>query len=495
MPVVLALFTVLAAWPAFGAIQVDSVSSAQGSSATGLTWSHTVGTGADRVLVVGVTTRQGSRAVTDITYAGLPLVLVGTQTDGLNVVRMSLFILAAPPSGTADIVFNLSGRANVAAGAVSFTGVDQASPVAGFVSAGGSSPLGSVVVAGALGEVVVDTAAVQGNALPIVPGGGQTQLWNLGTGIVGNDIIAGGSTSPGAASVTMSWSLGSARPWALGAARLRPVHVIPDALIKLGSEAASAYLSDNVYENPAATQVKSAAVMSGATAVYGVRFENDGNVTGNIRVAGTAGGAGFTVQYLDETSTDRTAAVTGAGYVIAALPPGGSRDWTLRVTPSGAPTPVSGGTSYPVFVTAVSVADPTLSDQVEAVTSSISANLTMVKGADKANARPGEDVTYSIVVSNGTGLTSASTIVVTEPVPANTGFKMGSATFASGTSTLAAAISFSNDNAATWAYSPASGGCGAPPGYDYCATHVRWTMVGSMPTGTSFTIGVAVQIR
>lgn len=491
----LAILSLVSASPAPGAILVDAASSARDSSTSTLAWSHTVGAGADRVLVVGVSTRQGNRVVTGVTFGGLPLALVGTQTDGLSVVRATLFILVAPPSGTANVAITLSGQADVVAGAVSFSGVYQASPVAGFLSAGGSGLLASVAVACAAGEVVVDTVAVQGSPLGIAAGGGQTQQWNLGTGVGGNDVIGGGSTEPGAASVTMSWSLGAARPWAIGAARLRPASVVPDALIKLASEGVGAYLSGNVYENPAVTQVKSAGVMSGTTAVYDVLIENDGNVTGDIRVTGTPGAAGFTVRYLDETSTDRTGAVTGAGYVIAGLPAGGSRNWTLEVTPSGSPAPVPGSTAFNVFVTAVSVADPTFSDQVEAVTSSTSANLTMLKSADKANARPGEDVTYSITVSNGTGLSSASAIAVTEPVPTNTGYKVGSANFAPGASTLTAALSWSSDGGATWSYPPASGGCGAPSGYDYCVTHVRWTMSGSMPTGTSFGVGLTVRIR
>lgn len=491
----LALLALLPARRAFAVILLDAVSSQTGRSTATLTWPHTVGTGTDRVLVVGLSVRQGNRAVTSITYAGLPMSLVGTQTDGLNVVRMSLYILAAPPSGTANVTVTLSGQANFSGGAASFTGVYQSGPVAGFASAGGSSAAAVVTMPAAPGEVVVDTVAVQQNAGAVVPGGGQSPLWNVATGNSGNDVGGGGSTAPGAASVTMFWSFAAARPWAAGAARLRPVMVLPDVMIKLASEGAGAYLSDDVYENPVATQVKTAAVLSGTTASYDVRFGNDGNTTGSVRVTGTGSGSGFTVRYLDETSTDRTAAVTGGGYVIGGLAPGTTRDWRLEVTPAGAPAPVPGGTSFDVFVTAASVADPALSDQVRATTSSSSASLTLLKSADKGSAKPGDDVAYQVVASNGAGLTNASAIDVTEPVPANTGFKVGSASFAPGTSTLTSTASYSNDGGGTWTYAPAGGGCSAPPGYDDCVTHVRWTMAGSMPPGTSFTVGLVVRVK
>ncbi len=491
---VLALLPILAARPAFGTILVDAVSSAMGNTTMNLTWSHTVGAGRDRVLIVGVSNHANTQ-VNSVTYSGTPLTLIATRPGGGNNTRASLFLLVAPPPGTANVVVTLFGPEDVVGGAVSFTGVDQGTPVGGFASGRGTGTLASVTVASAPDEVVVDTVAARGNAPAITVGAGQAQLWDLGTGTGGSDIIGGGSTEPGAASVTMSWTLAISRSWAIIAASLRPARVVPDALIKLASEGAGAYLSDGVYENPAVTQVKSSGVVSGTTAVFNVQFQNDGNVPGDVRVTGTPGGAGFTVRYLDETSTDRTAAVTGAGYVIAGLPVGASRVWTIEVTPSGAPVPVPGGTLFNVFVTAVSVAYPTFSDQVEAVTFSISPNLTMLKSADKAAARPGDDVTYTIAVSNGTGLSSASAVVVTEPVPANTGFRVGSAIFAPGTSTLSAALSYSGDGGATWSYAPVSGGCAAPAGYDYCATHVRWTMSGSMPTGTSFSVGFTVRVR
>ncbi len=490
--VILALLAIFAGVPAPGAILVDSVSSAQGNTTTTLTWSHTVGIGPDRILVVGVSNHAGTQ-VTGVTYGGTPLAPIVSRTGGGNNTRASLFLLVAPPSGAANVVVTLAGPEDVVGGAVSFTGVEQTTPVGDSGTARGTGTLAAVTVAGAPGEVVVDAVAARGNGMLVTAGGGQSPLWNRSTGTGGTNIIGGGSTEPGAASVTMSWTLSVSRSWAIGAASLRPARVVPDLVIKLASEGAGAYLSDGVYENPAATQVKATGVMTGTTAVYNVLIGNDGNVPGDIRVTGTPGGGGFAVRYLDETGTDRTAAVTGGGYVIAGVAVGGSRAWTIEVTPSGAPVPVPGGTVFYAFLTATSLDYPVFSDQVEATTISSSPNLTMLKSADKAFARPGEDVAYAIAVSNGTGLTGASTIVVTEPIPANTGFRIGSATFAPGTSTLAVVLSYSDG--AAWTYTPVSGGCAAPVGYDDCVRQVRWTMSGTMPAGTTFGVGFTVRIR
>ncbi len=269
----------------------------------------------------------------------------------------------------------------------------------------------------------------------------------------------------------------------------------PDAMIRLASEGAGGYLTDDLYEATASAQVKSLGVVSGSTATYNVLFQNDGNLSDDFVITGTGSGSGFTVQYLDNTSTDRTGAVTGAGYTIGGLAAGAGTMWTVNVTPSGAPTPVDGGTSYTVFVTATSATDGAKTDQVRAVTSSTSANLTLLKIADKANAAPGEEITYVVNATNESGLTTADNVVVTDPVPANTGFLVGGATFNPGTSTLSFVVSYSNDNGSTWIYAPASGGCGAPAGYDDCVTDVKWTGASSMPTGTAFSVGLVVRVK
>ena len=269
----------------------------------------------------------------------------------------------------------------------------------------------------------------------------------------------------------------------------------PDAMIKLSSEGDGSYLTNDTYETTASAQVKSRGVASGSTATYNIKFQNDSTSTDSLVITGTGNGSGFTVQYLDDTSTDRTTDVTGSGYTISSLSSGSSKVWTLNITPSGDPSPVAGGTSYDVFVTATSSNDGTKTDQVKATTSSTSANLTLVKSADKSEAAPGDEITYTVTATNGASLSSASNVILTDDIDANTGFKMSGATFNAGTSTLTTAITYSNDDGSSWTYTPANGGCSAPAGYDYCVTDVKWTMSGNMPTGTNFNIGLVVVVK
>ncbi len=268
-----------------------------------------------------------------------------------------------------------------------------------------------------------------------------------------------------------------------------------DAMIKLSSEGDPAYMTDNTYEATAAIQVKSQGVLSGSTVSYTLKFENDSASTDDLVITGTGDGSNFTIQYLDDTATDRTADVTGAGYTIASLGAGLSKVWTLNVTPAGNPTPVVGGTSYDVTVTATSSNDGTKTDQVQGSTTSTSANITLAKNVDKPNANPGDDLTYTTTGTNAVSLTDASNIEVTDQIPTNTGFKVGTATFNPLTSTLTSGITYSDDNGTSWTYTPVSTGCSAPAGYDNCVTDVKWIMTGNMPTNTSFSVEMVVRVK
>ena len=91
----------------------------------------------------------------------------------------------------------------------------------------------------------------------------------------------------------------------------------------------------------------------------------------------------------------------------------------------------------------------------------------------------GSDLAYSISFSN-TGGYRATNFVITDRIPSNTDFKVGSVTNSLGTTGLTVVVAYSDNNGSTWAYAPASGAGGAPAGYDRSVTHIRWTFTGSL---------------
>lgn len=107
---------------------------------------------------------------------------------------------------------------------------------------------------------------------------------------------------------------------------------------------------------------------------------------------------------------------------------------------------------------------------------------------------PGADLNYTIAFTNGGGA-PASNVIIADPIPADTDFKVGSAAASLGATGLTVAIEYSNDGGTTWTYTPASGGGGAPAGYDRSVTHVRWVLTGSLATSSSGSVSFTVRVR
>lgn len=118
---------------------------------------------------------------------------------------------------------------------------------------------------------------------------------------------------------------------------------------------------------------------------------------------------------------------------------------------------------------------------------------------------PGSDISYTLTFTN-TGGTPAANFVITDPsLPPISTLKLNDYTYfkvGSEMSTLPAglsisAIRYSDNNGATWTYSPTSGADGAPAGYDARVTHIRWEFSGNLshqaPNNTgsvSFTVRI-----
>jgi len=126
----------------------------------------------------------------------------------------------------------------------------------------------------------------------------------------------------------------------------------------------------------------------------------------------------------------------------------------------------------------------------------------LVKSVDVSDPQPpGTDLTYSVVFTNN-GNASASSLVIKDPNPNNTDpanrvfvnvdYKIGSAAISS---PWAATITFSNDAGATCAYTPVSGGGGAPAGYDRLVTNICWSVSGSVGVSATGTVSFIARIR
>lgn len=204
---------------------IDS-SSSSGSGATEvdeLTWEHTC-LGINRGLLVQIITEE-EVTVDDVTYNGISLTQIISETDATNNLRTEQWILVAPTAGTNDIVVTLSGDAYITAGAVSLNGVDQDTPTGYSDSASGDSNSPSVVL-GTLydNSIVIDSLGTALTPILYTKGENQVENWH---------ITANGNTRQGASSyqlagdapdsVTMEWSITQVTDWVMTVVEIKGI--------------------------------------------------------------------------------------------------------------------------------------------------------------------------------------------------------------------------------------------------------------------------------
>ena len=91
-----------------GGLSAITTSQSSSRSASSLSWQHTVDALSNRLLVVGVTTDNGFNSVQSVSYGGLPLTRLGTQSNLLGGQRAELWYRIAPAAGTATLTVRMS---------------------------------------------------------------------------------------------------------------------------------------------------------------------------------------------------------------------------------------------------------------------------------------------------------------------------------------------------------------------------------------------------
>jgi uncharacterized repeat protein (TIGR02543 family) len=247
---VLALILLLPAAGALAAPVTQDGTSHTGSTATGssITFSHTAGTGANRLLLVGISWNCGTtnRTISSVTWNGTPLTEVTTQLgyNSSNPRYSAIYKLVAPASGvTGNVVVTFSGAVSngAIAGAANFANVDQTTPLGTAAGAGSatSDTTATVNLTGLLGtELVFDNVFMgsSNTATTLTVGANQSSLWNVNgyTGSGNFNVFAGASTEQAtSSSVTMSWTISASARWAIAAVPIRPAPAGPDRTLTM----------------------------------------------------------------------------------------------------------------------------------------------------------------------------------------------------------------------------------------------------------------------
>jgi uncharacterized repeat protein (TIGR01451 family) len=130
-------------------------------------------------------------------------------------------------------------------------------------------------------------------------------------------------------------------------------------------------------------------------------------------------------------------------------------------------------------------------------------NLLLVKSADAPTVRPGDVVTWTLVVQNS-GPGEATAVLLSDPISRHLAFGVDAygpgAPFqftdgAPASGLVPGTPEYSDDGGATWTFVPVSGGGGAPAGFDGRVTNWRLPMIGTMPAGGQFTLGFKAVVK
>ncbi len=194
-------------------VALDAVSNSPPNVGQSQSWLHTA-SGTNRLLVVVVHGNTQARRVISVTYGGTPLTYKDRIDGGPTTYAwVEIWYLTAPATGAQTITVTLDApdTVNWTATSISFTNVDQTTPLGTSITAIGTDAAPTVNVSSAANNLVVSSVTyddVGGKILTV--GAGQTPQRG---GVVTGQVGFGVSTAPGAATVAMSWVLSGARPW------------------------------------------------------------------------------------------------------------------------------------------------------------------------------------------------------------------------------------------------------------------------------------------
>lgn len=239
---------------------------------------------------------------------------------------------------------------------------------------------------------------------------------------------------------------------------------------------------------------------TGVNATYAITIANAANrsTASNLNIADTlptgftylsTGTVTLTGSATRPTTTNPTAGDAVPNWGTFSIPGGGSvvLNFTVKLayTVGSATYQNPATTTYtdPARTTTTGTTTSTYnsaSSSGEDVTVVGGPNVSLVKSVNPSGPQiPGTDLVYTIVFTNGGG-SAARSLVVTDPIPANTDFKVGSVTSSLGTTSLTVVVAYSSNNGSTWVYTPVNGGGGAASGYDRNVTNIRWTFSGNL---------------
>ncbi|MFC1593868.1 toxin TcdB middle/N-terminal domain-containing protein [Candidatus Omnitrophota bacterium] len=206
-------------------IAIDNVSSMIAGSQSQYLLSHEVGTGDNRILVVGVSPESDSSSaqVASVTANGVPLTKITEAVHFHERYNSSyLWYLLDPQPGEYTIAITIEGgtMSCLTAGAVSLTGVAQQPPETNAIAHAKSSSPSISINASTDGAWIIDNLSTDFSWCAISPDNDQGELYN----VFQSGMMRGGGSykEMNTGSTTMDWNISCSTGWALVAASFAP---------------------------------------------------------------------------------------------------------------------------------------------------------------------------------------------------------------------------------------------------------------------------------
>lgn len=205
--------------PVITIVTFDSASSSGYEPALNTySWSHTVGSNSNRILVVGVGI-FGVGQVSSVKYNGVDLTFLRSDVTGIY--RSELWYIVGPPVGTFTVQVTLNTSLTSIANAQSYYNVDQVNPIdAQNGAVGTNTPASASVTPVADKDMVVGNLVAQ-TASGVTSAGGQNSRTTNNGALGTDDSDDKGIVTP-AAPTTLTWNgLGALDAWAVSLVALK----------------------------------------------------------------------------------------------------------------------------------------------------------------------------------------------------------------------------------------------------------------------------------
>ena len=203
-------------------ITFDAASSAGSSSAaTTLSWSHTVGTGNNRILVVGVVSEDSTAAderISSVKFNGVNMTAVPNSTKSRVVysgssysstLRNDLYYMLNPPAGTYTVLITYNGSISYrVGGAITLANVKQQAPEAIITNGATAAAISTTLMVPNNGAWIVDVVGHSNSGTFTTSTA--TERWDKNSNYNSGACSTKAITSPGANTITWTFSGSSA---------------------------------------------------------------------------------------------------------------------------------------------------------------------------------------------------------------------------------------------------------------------------------------------